>query len=282
MASSDKGVRGQLTAARDETAHPDPGGEASRARQTRRALVVLATYNERENLPIVLQRIWAATDIDVLVVDDNSPDGTGAVADRIASMEPRLQVIHRQGKAGLASALFAGYAHAFEHGYQLAIEMDADLSHPPEDLPALIAACDRADVAIGSRRVPGGSVVGRPAWRIALTAGACIWARTVLGLPMHDCTSGYRCIRTDALRVMDFSRIRSSGYGFLIELDWAIKRAGQRVVEVPITFNDRAHGLSKMRIGMIPEAMIMVLKLRFGLVPAAVLDSLEVPVGKAS
>src|ERR1017187_10615588 len=116
MASSDKGVRGQLTAARDETAHRDGGGEASRGRQTRRALVVLATYNERETLPIVLQRIWAATDIDVLVVDDNSPDGTGTVDDRIASMEPRLQVIHRQGKAGLASALFAGYAHAFEHG----------------------------------------------------------------------------------------------------------------------------------------------------------------------
>jgi dolichol-phosphate mannosyltransferase len=280
MASSDKGVRGQLTAPRDETAHSDPSGQAPSAGGARRALVVLATYNERENLPIVLQRIWAATDIDVLVVDDNSPDGTGGVADRIASMEPRLSVIHRQGKAGLASALFTGYAHAFGRGYELAIEMDADLSHPPEDLPALIAACDRADVAIGSRRVPGGSVVGRPAWRIALTAGACIWARAVLGLPMRDCTSGYRCIRTDALRVMDFNCIRSSGYGFLIELDWAIKRAGQRVVEVPITFNDRAHGLSKMRIGMIPEAMIMVLKLRFGLVPAAVLDSAEVPAGK--
>jgi dolichol-phosphate mannosyltransferase len=280
MASSEKGVRGQLTAPMNETDQPDPGGRAPRAGPTRKALVVLATYNERENLPIVLQRIWAATDIDVLVVDDNSPDGTGQVADRIASMEPRLQVIHRQGKAGLASALFAGYARAFERGYALAVEMDADLSHPPEDLPALIAACDRADVVIGSRRVPGGSVVGRPAWRIALTAGACIWARTVLGLPMHDCTSGYRCIRTDALRVMDFSMIRSSGYGFLIELDWAIKRAGQRVVEVPITFNDRAHGLSKMRIGMIPEAMIMVLKLRFGLVRAAVLDSVPVPAGK--
>jgi dolichol-phosphate mannosyltransferase len=243
--------------------------------------VVLATYNERENLPIVLERIWASIDIDVLVVDDNSPDGTGEVADRIAVGEPRLTVIHRAGKAGLASALFAGYAHAFERGYELAIEMDADLSHPPEDLPSLVAACDRADVAIGSRRVKGGRVVGRPAWRIALTAGACIWARTVLGLPMHDCTSGYRCIRTDALRVMDFSRIRSSGYGFLIELDWAIKRAGQRVVEIPITFNDRAHGLSKMRVGMIPEAMIMVLKLRFGLVPAAVLDRDKVPTGRS-
>ena len=273
MPSSDLG---QLTAPSDETGQADPGGEPSRSGARRTALVVLATYNERENLPIVLQRIWAATDIDVLVVDDNSPDGTGVVGDRIAAVDPRLSVIHRQGKAGLASALFAGYAHAFERGYELAIEMDADLSHPPEALPALLEACANADVAIGSRRVQGGRVVGRPAWRIALTAGACIWARTVLGLPMHDCTSGYRCIRTDALRVMDFSRIRSSGYGFLIELDWAIKRAGQRVVEIPITFNDRAHGLSKMRIGMIPEAMIMVLKLRFGLVPAAVRDRAEV------
>ncbi|MDQ6846304.1 MAG: polyprenol monophosphomannose synthase [Candidatus Dormibacteraeota bacterium] len=273
--------RGQLTAPSEETGQPDLGGEAGRSGERRTALVVLATYNERENLPIVLERIWAATDIDVLVVDDNSPDGTGVVADRIASRDPRLHVIHREGKAGLASALFRGYAHAFERGYELAIEMDADLSHPPEALPALIAACANADVAIGSRRVPGGRVVGRPAWRIALTAGACIWARTVLGLPIHDCTSGYRCMRTEALRVMDFSRIRSSGYGFLIELDWAIKRAGQRVVEIPITFNDRAHGLSKMRIGMIPEAMIMVLKLRFGLVRAAVRDRAEVAAGNS-
>jgi dolichol-phosphate mannosyltransferase len=255
--------------------------DAVQRERGRRGLVVLATYNERENLPIVLERIWAAIDIDVLVVDDNSPDGTGQLADRIAAGEHRLAVIHRAGKAGLASALFAGYEYAFERGYELAIEMDADLSHPPEDLPRLVAACDRADVAIGSRRVPGGRVVGRPAWRIALTAGACIWARTVLGLPMHDCTSGYRCIRTDALRAVDFSRIRSSGYGFLIELDWAIKRARQRVVEIPITFNDRAHGLSKMRIGMIPEAMIMVLKLRFGLVRPALLDRARVATGRS-
>ncbi len=247
----------------------------------RNALVVLATYNERENLPVVLERIWSTLDIDVLVVDDNSPDGTGELADRIAAGEPRLAVLHRPGKAGLATALFAGYDHALERGYELAVEMDADLSHPPEDLPALVAACDRADVAIGSRRVRGGRVVGRPAWRIALTAGACIWARTVLGLPMHDCTSGYRCMRTDALRRIDFSRVRSSGYGFLIELDWAIKRAGQRVVEIPITFNDRAHGLSKMRIGMIPEAMIMVLKLRTGLVRAALLEHPRVAAGRS-
>ncbi len=253
---------------------PDPDGG-------RKALVVLATYNERDNLPIVLQRIWSAIDIDVVVVDDNSPDGTGELADRIATAEPRLAVIHRAGKAGLASALFAGYEHAFERGYALAIEMDADLSHPPEDLPALVAACDRADVAIGSRRVKGGRVVGRPAWRILLTAGACVWARAVLGLPMRDCTSGFRCIRTDALRVIDFARIRSNGYGFLIELDWAIKRAGQRVVEIPITFNDRAHGLSKMRVGMIPEAMLMVLKLRFGLVRAALLSHPRMPAARS-
>ena len=279
--SSEHVVQRQVTPAGGQADQPGPSGHAPSSARGGGALVVLATYNERENLPIVLERIWASIDIDVLVVDDNSPDGTGEVADRIAVGEPRLTVIHRAGKAGLASALFAGYAHAFERGYELAIEMDADLSHPPEDLPSLVAACDRADVAIGSRRVKGGRVVGRPAWRIALTAGACIWARTVLGLPMHDCTSGYRCIRTDALRVMDFSRIRSSGYGFLIELDWAIKRAGQRVVEIPITFNDRAHGLSKMRVGMIPEAMIMVLKLRFGLVPAAVLDRDKVPTGRS-
>jgi dolichol-phosphate mannosyltransferase len=256
------------------------GDQAGAPGRARRALVVLATYNERENLPIVLRRTWAAIDIDVVVVDDNSPDGTGEVADAIAATEPRLTVLHRAGKAGLASALFAGYAHAFERGYELAIEMDADLSHPPEDLPALVAACADADAAIGSRRIPGGRVVGRPAWRIALTAGACIWARTVLGLPMHDCTSGYRCIRTEALRALDFGRIRSSGYGFLIELDWAMKRAGQRVVEIPITFNDRANGLSKMRIGMIPEAMLMVLKLRFGLVKPAVLEQAATPAGR--
>jgi dolichol-phosphate mannosyltransferase len=282
MASNDPGMRGPLTAPGHQTGQPGPDEDAQPLGRRHNALVVLATYNERENLPIVLQRIWAAADVDVLVVDDSSPDGTGTVADRIASLEPRLQVIHRPGKAGLASALFRGYEHAFERGYELVVEMDADLSHPPEDLPALLEACQRADVAIGSRMVEGGRVVGRPAWRIALTAGACIWARTVLGLPMRDCTSGYRCIRADALRAIDFSRIRSSGYGFLVELDWAIKRTGQRVVEIPITFNDRAHGLSKMQIGMIPEAMLMVLKLRFGLVPAAVLARVEVPVSRVS
>jgi glycosyltransferase involved in cell wall biosynthesis len=279
--SNEHVVQGQVSRAANERSDPGPGGDPAQPERACRTLVVLATYNERENLPVVLERIWASIDVDVLVVDDNSPDGTGHLADRIAAEEPRLSVIHRAGKAGLAGALFAGYAHAFERGYELAVEMDADLSHPPEDLPALVAACDHADVAIGSRRVPGGRVVGRPAWRIALTAGACIWARTVLGLPMRDCTSGYRCIRTDALRVMDFSRIRSSGYGFLIELDWAIKRAGQRVVEIPITFNDRAHGLSKMRVGMIPEAMIMVLKLRLRVVPAAVLDRRTVVAGRS-
>ncbi|HSP65969.1 MAG TPA: polyprenol monophosphomannose synthase [Candidatus Deferrimicrobium sp.] len=277
--SGEQVVRREVTPAGGRAGQTGASGPAPTGEHRGRALVVLATYNERDNLRLVLERIWAAIDIDVLVVDDNSPDGTGELADRVAAEEPRLAVIHRPGKAGLASALFAGYAHAFERGYDLAIEMDADLSHPPEDLPSLVAACGNADVAIGSRRVRGGQVVGRPAWRIALTAGACIWARTVLGLPMHDCTSGYRCIRTDALRVIDFSRVRSSGYGFLIELDWAIKRAGQRVVEIPITFNDRAHGQSKMRIGMIPEAMIMVLKLRLGLVPAALLARHRVPAG---
>ena len=135
---------------------PDPG-------RGRKAVVVLATYNERENLPIVLRGIWEAIDIDVVVVDDSSPDGTGQLADRIAGDEPRLTVIHRPGKAGLAGALFAGYAHAFERGYELAIEMDADLSHPPDQLPALVGACDTADVAIGSRLVPAaGWWDGRP------------------------------------------------------------------------------------------------------------------------
>ena len=259
---------GRLTApaAADRTPVP-PTSDRSDA--PGRALVVLATYNEAENLPVVLKRTWAAADVDVLVVDDGSPDGTGSIADRMASMEPRLTVVHRPGKLGLASALFLGYRHALERGYELVVEMDADLSHPPEDLPALLAACASADVSIGSRRVPGGRVVGRPAWRVALTAGACMWARFVLGLPMRDCTSGYRCMRADAVRAIDTARIRSSGYGFLIELDWAITCAGQRVVEVPITFHDRAHGASKMRIGMIPEAMLMVVKLRLGLVRAA-------------
>ena len=245
------------------------------------ALVVLATFNERENPPIVLERIWASIDIDVLVVDDNSPDGTGEVADRIAVGEPRLTVIHRAGKAGLASALFAGYAHAFERGYELAIEMDADLSHPPEDLPSLVAACDRADVAIGSRRVKGGRA--RRAARVAHRPDCrrVYLARTVLGLPMHDCTSGYRCIRTDALRVMGFQphpieRVRLSD-----RAGFSRSSARASVVEIPITFTDRAHGLSKMRVGMIPEAMIMVLKFRFGLVPAAVLDRGKVPTGRS-
>lgn len=248
------GTAGEDTAARDRPA---------------RALVVLATYDERDNLPEVLQRIWAAADCDVLVVDDGSPDGTGRVADRIATLEPRLTVIHRPRKSGLASAVVLGCRTALERGYDVVVEMDADLSHPPEALPALIAACAEADAAIGSRLVAGGRFVGRPWWRVALTAGACVFARRVLGLTVHDCTSGYRCLTAGALREVDLGAIRSQGYGFLIEMDWAMKRAGHTVVEIPIVFRDRTHGVSKMTAGMIPEAMAMVLRLRLGLVPAA-------------
>lgn len=247
----------------------------ARSAATSRALILVATYNELDNLPRLLENIFAAVDADVLIIDDSSPDGTGELADRLAASEPRLHVVHRPAKQGVASAHAYAFRHALERGYAHVVEMDADFSHPPEDLPRLLAACAHADVAVGSRNVPGGRVVGRSRFRNALTRAGCAYARTVLRLPVRDCTGGYRCTRRSALEVIDVDGIASEGYGFQLELNLAWKRAGMRFVEIPIVFPDRVVGVSKMSSRILVEALLVVLRLRFNLLRAPLLAPAE-------
>lgn len=242
-----------------------------------RTLVMIATYNERQNLVPLLGRIWSAADVDVLLIDDSSPDGTGEIADVVAAVDPRLTVVHRATKDGVASAHRLAFRHALEHGYARVVEMDADFSHLPEDLPALIAGCADGEVTLGSRCVPGASIVGRAGWRNLLTRLGGAYARVVLGLRVRDCTGGFRCSSAAALRVLDLDRVQSHGYGFQLELNWAWKRAGVAVTEIPIVFRDRTVGSSKMSMGILVESLVMVLRLRLGLVGCAAM-SLTAPV----
>ncbi len=231
---------------------------------------MVATYDERENLWPLLERIWRAADVDVLVIDDSSPDGTGELADTIAATHPRLRVVHRDVRGGVASAHKLAFREALDRGYARVVEMDADLSHPPEALPDLIAAAGGSGVALGSRCIPGARILGRAAWRNLLTRLGGWYARGVLGLTVRDCTGGYRCSSTAALRLIDLDRVESRGYGFQLELNWAWRRAGVSVVEIPIVFRDRTVGTSKMSLGILVESLAMVIRLRTGRVPCAV------------
>lgn len=207
--------------------------------------------------------------IEVLVVDDNSPDGTGRIADEIAAQDGRMRVIHRSGKQGLGSAYIAGFEYALERGYDCVIQMDPDFSHRPEDVPRLIEALDGADIVIGSRKVPGGRVVGWSPIRRMVSKGGSVYARRLLGLRIKDCTSGFKCVRRCALEAIDLSKVRSNGYGFLVELNYAWSQAGLRIIEVPIVFPDRVRGASKMSAGIALEAALVLWRLRFGRSPTA-------------
>jgi dolichol-phosphate mannosyltransferase len=227
-----------------------------------RACVVLPTYDERENLPQIVPRILeAAPELDVLVVDDNSPDGTGTLADELAARQPRIHVLHRARKEGLGRAYLAGFAHALAAGYGRILEMDADFSHDPSRLPALLST--RADVVLGSRYVPGGGTVNWGWGRRMLSRGGSLYARTILGIPVHDLTGGFKCFRREVLENIDLPSVRSTGYAFQIELTYRALRRGFTVVEVPITFVDRRVGKSKMNRRIVLEALWMVWKLRF-------------------
>ncbi|HEX7265078.1 MAG TPA: polyprenol monophosphomannose synthase [Candidatus Dormibacteraeota bacterium] len=231
----------------------------------RRVLVVVPTYNERENLGVLLEALWSqCPDANVLVVDDASPDGTGDLADAIAATEPRLQVLHRAAKTGLGTAYVEGFRIALAQGFELVVEMDADLSHRPEDLPHLIEAAATADLVIGSRNIPGGAVVGWSAIRRMISRGGSLYTRLILSLPVHDCTSGFKCFRREALMALDLSTVRANGYGFQVEVNYLCHLAGLRIVEVPIIFPDRMRGHSKMSSKIVLEAMFVVLGLRLG------------------
>jgi dolichol-phosphate mannosyltransferase len=228
-----------------------------------RACVVLPTYDERENLPRIVPAILAASPIlDVLVVDDNSPDGTGALADAMAKEEPRVRVLHRALKEGLGRAYLAGFADALAAGYGRILEMDADFSHDPGRLPAMLAT--DADLVLGSRYVKGGSTVNWGFGRRLLSRGGSLYARAILGLPVRDLTGGFKCFRRKVLEGLDLQSVRSTGYAFQIELTYRAIRRGFTVVEIPITFADRRVGQSKMSRRIVAEALWMVWKIRFG------------------
>jgi dolichol-phosphate mannosyltransferase len=229
-----------------------------------RACVVLPTYNERENLPqIVPQILAAAPEVDVLVVDDNSPDGTGQAADELAAKDPRVRVLHRKSKDGLGRAYLAGFAEALSRGYGRVLEMDADFSHSPERLPHLLAASQEADLVLGSRYVEGGGTVNWGLGRRALSRGGSFYARNILGLPVRDLTGGFKCFRREVLEAIDLGSVRSSGYAFQIELTYRAWKRGFKVREVPIVFADRRVGKSKMSRRIVAEALWMVWKIRF-------------------
>lgn len=226
-------------------------------------VIVMPTYNEIENIQAMLDAIHALhPTFDVLVVDDNSPDGTGPVVQARADDDPRVFVLHRAGKAGLGTAYLAGFAWALERGYAHVIEMDADFSHDPKYLAPMIAAAHTADVVIGSRAVAGGGTVGWPWYRTALSRGGSLYARTVLQLPVRDVTAGFVCWRREALLALDLASVRSNGYVFQVELKTRAHYAGLTLAEVPIQFPDRRAGVSKMHAGIAREAVVQVLRLR--------------------
>jgi dolichol-phosphate mannosyltransferase len=228
---------------------------ADRRESIGRVAVIMPTYNERDNIESMAGRVRAAVpDADLLVVDDNSPDGTGDIADKLAAEDPHIHVLHRPGKGGLGAAYIAGFQWALERGYGAMVEMDADGSHQPQELPRLLAALAGADLVIGSRWVPGGTVHNWPKSREILSRGANVYTRLALGIKVRDATAGYRAYRAATLRAIAVSEIESQGYCFQIDGTRRAIRAGLTVTEVPIAFVERVHGASKMSRGIIMEA----------------------------
>lgn len=226
---------------------------------TPRALVVTPTYNERENLGELVRRFLQLPEsIDLLIVDDNSPDGTGSMADDFAASQPRVKVMHRQEKDGLGRAYIAGFKWALARDYPFVLEMDADLSHNPDDVPRLLAAAKDADLVLGSRYRDGIRVINWPLNRLMLSLGAALYVRIITGMPFSDPTGGFKCFRREALASLGLDTVRSNGYSFQIELTHRVWRQGMRVTEVPIIFTDRYHGKSKMSGRIVREALLMV------------------------
>jgi dolichol-phosphate mannosyltransferase len=222
-------------------------------------LVVVPTYNEIENLDHIVERLQAGVPTaHVLVVDDASPDGTGELADKLAARDARVHVLHRAGKSGLGPAYVAGFRWGREHGFDVLVEMDADGSHAPEELPRLLAALEDADLVLGSRYLPGGEVRDWPMYRLALSRAGNVYTRWALRLPLTDATGGYRAVRGSLVDRLPFEDVASQGYCFQVDWAWRATRAGARVVEVPITFTERAFGRSKMSGSIVAEALVRV------------------------
>jgi len=230
-----------------------------------RALVIVPTYNERQNAARLIESVLAqGPTLDVLVVDDGSPDGTGALVDEIAAVNPRVHVIHRPAKMGLGTAYVAGFKWALERGYAFVFEMDADFSHDPAHIPKFLEAVQDADLVLGSRYQGGKvTVVNWPISRLILSYSANLYARAVTGLPLFDSTGGFKCFRREVLASIDLSAVRSNGYAFQIEMSFRAWKRGFRIVEIPIVFTDRTEGESKMSRRIVREAIWMVWRLRW-------------------
>ena len=227
-----------------------------------KALVIVPTFNERENLPPLIDRLMKLPSVvEVLVVDDNSPDGTGKLADEIAAKNPLVHVLHRQEKNGLGRAYIAGFKWALERDFEFIFEMDGDFSHNPDDIPSFLVAAQDADLVIGSRYDKGIRVINWPLKRLMLSMGAAKYVQIITGLPISDPTGGFKCFRRRTLMSLNLDAIRSNGYSFQIEMSHKIWRRGLKIVEVPIVFTDRFHGTSKMSRQIVWEALFMVWRL---------------------
>jgi len=230
-----------------------------------KALIIVPTYNEKENIAGIIDAVLAqGDDIDILIVDDNSPDGTGKIIDRLAASETRIHVIHREGKLGLGSAYIAGFKWALANtDTRFVFEMDADFSHDPNAIPELLEAMKDHDLVLGSRYLYGITVINWPLSRLILSYGANVYTRIITGLPLKDSTGGFKCFRRETLEQLPLDTIRSDGYSFQIEMNFFCWKKGFRIVEIPIIFTDRRVGISKMSRKIIWEAMFMVWRLRF-------------------
>lgn len=234
-----------------------------------KTLIIIPTYNEIENLPPLLEQVFSyLPETDVLIVDDNSPDGTGKLADEMHSKNPQIHVLHRTGKLGLGTAYIAGFKYAIANKYDAAFEMDADFSHNPIYLPDFIKAIENADLVIGSRYIPGGSTPNWSFTRRMISGCGNIFARFMLGIKVHDCTAGFRLYRREVLESIDLDTIQSQGYAFQVELAYRVMQQGFRIVETPIVFMDRRVGQSKMSQKIVFEALTYVIRARFSKKPA--------------
>jgi dolichol-phosphate mannosyltransferase len=243
-----------------------------------RVAVVVPTYNERENLESAVSRVREAVpDADLLIVDDNSPDGTGELADKLASADPHVHVMHRAGKAGLGAAYIAGFRWGLARDYGVLVEMDADGSHQPEDLPRLLTALGQADLVVGSRWVPGGKVLNWPKSRHVISRGGNVYVRLMLGIKVRDATGGFRAYRDSTLRKIALDEVVSQGYCFQVDLTLRTLAAGLKVTEVPITFVEREHGASKMSNAIVAEAFMRVAQWGIAGLPARLRGRVSAP-----
>jgi len=229
-----------------------------------KVLVVMPTYNEHENLPHIIEAVLAVDPVfEILIVDDNSPDGTGKLAEEIASRNSRVKVMHRPGKLGLGTAYVSGFKYALQNGYDVVFEMDADFSHHPRYLVPMLKLLEDADIVVGSRYIKGVNVVNWPMSRLLLSYFANIYTRIITGIPVKDSTAGFVAIKRKVLESINLDEIKSDGYSFQIELKFRAYKKGFRIVELPIIFEDRTRGKSKMSKKIVREAVVMVWRLRF-------------------